>query len=262
MQHPLLSAKAMAPSNSSSDKEEDDDEEEEDRHKKCFGRVLSWLWSWRPSLSSAHSHANTVMMLKNVMIELSLAIASAEHHRTVKCGEICELLARSPPGDKTAREMARLAMQNVKQYDAHRLQWFKMRENVETLKAELVAQQQSLSVFQAFNRANAVMENIAKQLNVAALEKTLSSLQDKLDSGREISDLFSTALVNGQAYDPDELDQELAQLVQSSSSSFPVAAAPAPAGEKGKEEEQPSPLPAAKKEASRKEKHSPILTAL
>ena len=132
-----------------------------------------------------------------------------------------------------------------------------MRENVESLKAELMAQQQSLTVFKAFNRANRVMETIASHLNLATLEKTLSVLQDNLDSGKEISQLLSNATplsAAEAAYDPDELDRELDMLASSSSSATFQKRAEAIV-EKGKEEVigGTSPLPSKEKKESRKE---------
>ncbi len=181
-----------------------------------------------------YSHANTVMMLKNVMANLSLAMASAEQSHASKMSEIRSLLEKQPQ-TQTIREMARRALQTAKQYDAQRLMWFHMRENVESLKAELMAQRQSLTVFTAFNRANSVMERIASQLNLDTLEKTLSVLQENLDSGKEISQLLSTAPVSSSSsIDPEELDRELALLTLAANDETRVERTPG----KGKEEEK------------------------
>lgn len=206
----------------------------------CPSRLWTWTLTklpWTRAERHEYSHANTVMMLKNVMANLSLAMASAEQSHAQKMGEILALLHKQPQTLAT-KEMARRALQTAKQYEAQRLMWFHMRENVESLKAELMAQRQSLTVFTAFNRANRVMENIASQLNLETLEKTLSVLQENLDSGKEISQLLSTAPVSSaDTSDPEELDRELALLVANSE---PAASQIL---EKGKEEAKGGTVP-------------------
>ena len=177
---------------------------------------LSALWSWVTGSSNVGtSHAETVMMLKNVIREIQLAMNSVEHQIELKKQQIVSIMHNTVFTAAEAREMARSTLKTVRQQRTQYMQWHRMCETVGQLKNELVAQQQSLTVFSAFNRANDVMERIAQELNVDNLNTALSKLQDNLDNGREISELLSSPGVmpeNGD--DDDELDAELQEMVR------------------------------------------------
>ena len=161
---------------------------------------------------------------------LDLARQSARHQSDLKKEKLLVLFQ-----ENASKSVLRSVLATMNLYKAKCDQFSLMYENVERLKIELVAQQQSMTVFAAFEKANTVMERIASRLNVDTLERTLESLQEKLDSGKEISLLLaSPETLGGKVYDDDELDAELHLLVASSSTPPHVDIL----STKGKEEEE------------------------
>ena len=92
-----------------------------------------------------------------------------------------------------------------------------MRENVEQIKEELVAQQQSMAVFGAFSQANSAMERLAEKLNFSTLESVLTSLHEKLEAGAEVSAMLSSPA----EYDEDELAEEMAEFLAPKATAAP-----------------------------------------
>lgn len=170
-----------------------------------FRRVLLWLLS--RTIDPPPSHARVIMMLKNVMKDIDLALESTHAQMARKKTEIRRLLK-----DKSMQTVARSALATLKIYAWQYETWSLMRENAERIKTQLVSQKQSLDMFKSFELANVAMENMAKTLNVDSLERVLSELQEKLDAGQEISALLGTPM--DQQHDPEELDAELRAMAE------------------------------------------------
>jgi hypothetical protein len=168
---------------------------------------LAWLLSWfrgtRPTADGRVSNATTVKMLMNVMVDLGMAMDYAEMQAEKKRLLAVHVMSRGH------KEQALKAWATAKQYDKRYKTWFDMRENVEQIKSELVAQQQTMAVFGAFSLANHALERIAEKLNMTSLESVLSSLHEKLQNGAEMSQLLASPAELSDDYDADTLEGEL-----------------------------------------------------
>ena len=98
--------------------EEDVDERDDDHdgESRCPSRAWAWLVTRVSGTEhrQEYNHAHTVMMLKNVMTNLSLAMESVEEQRIKKLNEIRQMMMASQSQSASTREMARRALQTAK----------------------------------------------------------------------------------------------------------------------------------------------------
>ena len=227
MESPLLKGKP--------DKEKEEEEEEEEGNVPKKGGCWEWFsfpWTRR----SEPSNAETVVMLKQVMVDLGLAISQADANSARKKREAIKLRDRGKLAEMKA------AWSTAKMYDRRHAELYGMREVVEQIKAEIIAQQNNLSVFGAFSRANRTLEKMFEHLKLGELEKVLGSLHEHLQEGREISEtLASPGLI--EEIPEDELREEMAAFVSGEKDKVPLLL-PLPREEEGEvAEKKNSPPP-------------------
>jgi len=179
------------------------------------GGLLKRLWAW---LWTNNSNAQTIEVLQNVVRELTLTLKSAESNANKKRIAQQELMAKAAherrERDPGVLRMGRALMASEKMYRAQYEKSFMMRENVEAIKAQILACQQSATVFASFSMANTAMEALVKKVDMSALETTMSRLQENMDSGKQISELLGTALEPVNDMTEEEQDAQLLQLAQ------------------------------------------------
>lgn len=177
-----------------------------------FVRAVVWIWNCvRPK---SRECAETIMRLKQLMNQLDFASKNSLFQANGKRLEIQRLLANGNSVSSERRALARTMLQTVHRYEAQAWQWARMREVAESLKIELVSQQQTMSVYNAFAQTNAAMERIAQQVNVDSVDRLMSSIQTQIDEGKSVSEIFATASnATLEQYDQDELEEELTALM-------------------------------------------------
>lgn len=178
-----------------------------------FVRAVVWIWNCvRPK---SRECAETIMRLKQLMNQLDFASKNSLFQANGKRLEIQRLLANGTGSVSSERHaLARTMLQTVHRYEAQAWQWARMREVAESLKIELVSQQQTMSVYNAFAQTNAAMERIAQQVNVDSVDRLMSSIQTQIDEGKSVSEIFATASnATLEQYDQDELEEELTALM-------------------------------------------------
>lgn len=154
------------------------------------------------------------MRLKQLMNQLDFASKNALSQADGKRLEIQRILTNGSQSIEK-RALARTMLQTVKRYEGQAWQWARMREVAESLKIELVSQQQTLSVYNAFSQTNAAMERIAQQVNTDSVDRLMSSIQAQIDEGKSVSEIFASAsAISLDAVDEEELDEELAALMK------------------------------------------------
>jgi Snf7 protein len=172
-----------------------------------FAWLLSVFTAKEKKAREPPSNAETVRLLMAVITDLGMAMDYAEAQAAKKKDLAIHVRA------KGHKEQAYKAWATAKQYEKRYTTWFDMRENVELIKSELIAQQQSLAVFGAFSLANSALETIAKKLNLSTLESVLTSLHEKLENGAEMSQILASPSEFDSSYDEDALANEMAQFV-------------------------------------------------
>lgn len=177
-----------------------------------FVRAVVWIWNCvRPK---SRECAETIMRLKQLMNQLDFASKNSLFQANGKRLEIQRLLANGNSVSSERHALARTMLQTVHRYEAQAWQWARMREVAESLKIELVSQQQTMSVYNAFAQTNAAMERIAQQVNVDSVDRLMSSIQTQIDEGKSVSEIFATASnATLEQYDQDELEEELTALM-------------------------------------------------
>lgn len=192
---------------------------EEAQSASWWRRIINWItWRRGNQQDRVPSNAETVVMLQKVMADLTLYMTHAEEEALKKKRLAAHVWQNGH------RDLAIKAMATAHTHSARYKVFFNMRENVEQIKAELIAQQQTASVFGAFSRANDALGRIAQQLNVSNLERVLSELRDKMEAGEEVSLLLASPAELDPTYDEDTLRDELLEYVSTSS---PTVSAPA-----------------------------------
>jgi hypothetical protein len=187
---------------------------------------LAWFISFfRQSTTKEKkvSNAETVRLLMSVVTDLGMAMDYAETQAEKKKNLAVHVLA------KGHKPQALKAWATAKQYEKRYATWFDMRENVEQIKSELVAQQQTMAVFSAFSLANNALERIAEKLNMSSLEEVLSSLHEKLQNGAELSAVLASPAELDGSYDEDTLAQEMAAFLEQPTTTTPKISAAATA---------------------------------
>jgi hypothetical protein len=183
----------------------------------CLVRAIVWLWNRLTPKST--ECAETIVRLKRLMNQLDLASQNSLAQAAGKRREIERVL--SPVPSQERRALARTMLQTAKRYETQAFQWSRMREVAENLKIELVSQQQTMSVYNAFSQTNAAMERIAQTVNTSSVETLMESIQTQIDEGKSVSDIFGSVQMHG--YDEDELDDELDALISVRETSLPKA---------------------------------------
>lgn len=173
---------------------------------------LAWAlcpgW-WEGDTPTDGGNAATVQLLQKVMIDLGMLMDHAEEEYTSKMEQAAAEHRRG------RREMALKAVQTAHSYGRRRAVWFGMRENVEQIKAELISQQQTASVFGAFSQANAALARLAEQLDVTGLESVLESLREKFEQGEDVSALLGDPGQLEACYDAGQAERDLLDFVAS-----------------------------------------------
>lgn len=207
-------------------------------------RAIVWLWNRLTPKST--ECAETIVRLKRLMNQLDLASQNSLAQAAGKRREIERVLGSGDAGQgvvgQERRALARTMLQTAKRYETQAFQWSRMREVAENLKIELVSQQQTMSVYNAFSQTNAAMERIAQTVNTSSVETLMESIQTQIDEGKSVSDIFGSVQMHG--YDDDELDDELDALISVRETPLPkaptaaAAAAPPTREEPQKEKEE------------------------
>ena len=179
-----------------------------------LARLWTWLWN-----REEHNTAKTIEVLQNVVRELTLTLKLADLNAKKKLAAQQTLMAEAAQQkrerDPDVLKMGRALMASEKMYRNQYMKAFMMRENVEAIKAEIVACQQSAAVFASFSKANTAMEALVKKVDMSALEKTMDRLQENMDSGKQISELLGTALQPVTDLTEEEQDEQLLHLASS-----------------------------------------------
>ena len=161
------------------------------RHPGVFRRICSAVWQAIWDRGDC-SFAETIELLNKTLADLDMLMPTALEKERAKKEQSARVL-RTTGNRKLALQTFATARVHRRRYEA----WHGMREMVEQIKSELMYQQQTAAVFQAFSVANEAMGKLAERLNVDTLETVLDSLRDRMESGQEVSGLLS---------DPSQLD--------------------------------------------------------
>ena len=156
------------------------------------------------------TNAETVQKLITVCLDLDLAMQHLDNKLHSKREQARSLY------EQGRRPLALRVWATCKRYEEQHTRWFMMRENIEQLKSEIVAQQQTASVFKAFSKANQTLSRIAECMHPEKIESMLDSLHEKFRQGDEISNLLSApdALGEGTGYDQETEQRELEAYVR------------------------------------------------
>jgi hypothetical protein len=191
----------------------------------CFVRSLLWMWNWLTTRKSKEC-AETVMRIKNVMNMLELASQNSMAQAKGKRQQLERLLIRAKStgvgaGAMTAeqRSLAHSMISTAKKYEAQANQWLQMREVAENLKIELVSKQQTMGVYEAFAQTNAAMERMAQTVNTDSVDVLMTSIQNQIDEGKSVSQIFANGITTTSSLSEDDLDNELDALLRSNRSS-------------------------------------------
>jgi hypothetical protein len=193
----------------------------------CFVRSLVWMWNWLTTRKSKEC-AETVMRIKNVMNMLELASQNSMAQAKGKRQQLERLLLRtkgSGPGTSSGamtteqRSLAHSMISTAKKYEAQANQWLQMREVAENLKIELVSKQQTMGVYEAFAQTNAAMERMAQTVNTDSVDVLMTSIQNQIDEGKSVSQIFANGITTTSSLSEDDLDNELDALLRSNRSS-------------------------------------------
>jgi len=152
--------------------------------KSCWSSFWFKLWKHRePTV------AETVSLLQKTVINLRLQMEHADQQATKKKEKAAQLYKNNK------KDFAFRCWQSAKHYEKIYASWFKMCENVEYIMSEIQRQQQTAAVFSAFSKANNALGKIAKELDLSDLTDVLDSLNDKIQQGKEVSEILSSHLI-------------------------------------------------------------------
>lgn len=216
-----------------SDNHNNNNNEQEQGQRGCFVRSVIWIWTWLTTRKSKEC-AETVMRIKNVMNMLELASRNSTAQAEGKRRQIARILLKAKgqqqgmtPED---RALAHNMLQTARKYESQASQWLRMREVAENLKIELVSKQQTMGVYEAFAQTNTAMERMTQTVNTASVDALMTSIQNQIDEGKSISEIFAnSSSSSSSAVSDEDLDQELDALLLSRSESPPELAAVATA---------------------------------
>lgn len=157
------------------------------------------------------SNADTVQKLLTVLLDLQLAMEHKKE-KIIEKKKQAAALYKEGRRDNAARVWA-----TARHYEAQHDRWLNMRENVEQVKSEIVAQQQTAAVFNAFSKANETMGRIAESMKVEKIGELMDSLHEKIHAVEEVSSLLSDPNALRQTgEDKEQLERELEDFVRSS----------------------------------------------